>query len=38
VNAAYIKATTQHNSEQMVDGMISLYKKCMKTIKTPIIP
>ena len=27
VNAAYIKATTQHNSEQMVDGMISLYKK-----------
>jgi colanic acid/amylovoran biosynthesis glycosyltransferase len=27
VNAAYIKATTQHNSEQMVDGMISLYDK-----------
>ena len=27
VNAAYIKATTQHTSKQMVDGMISLYKK-----------
>ena len=27
VNTAYMNATTQHNSEQMVDGMISLYKK-----------
>ena len=27
VNAAYIKATTQHTSKQMVDGMISLYNK-----------
>ena len=27
VNAAYIKATTQHTSKQMVDGIISLYKK-----------
>ena len=27
VNAAFEKATAQHNSEQMVDGMISLYKK-----------
>ena len=27
VNAAYIKATTQHTRKQMVDGMISLYKK-----------
>jgi len=27
VNAAYIKATTQHTNKQMVDGMISLYKK-----------
>ena len=27
VNAAYIKSTTQHNSEQMVNGMISLYEK-----------
>ncbi|MDG2274718.1 MAG: glycosyltransferase family 4 protein [Flavobacteriaceae bacterium] len=27
VNAAYMKSTTQHNSEQMVNGMISLYEK-----------
>ncbi len=27
VNAAYEKANNQHNSEKMVDGMISLYKK-----------
>ena len=27
VNSAYEKAKCQHNNEQMLDGMISLYKK-----------